>query len=42
LVNWVGIIGAAMIMIVLLSLIAIFALTQLKESFDKDLDYVEE
>ena len=42
LVNWVGIIAAAMIMIVLLSLIAIFALTRLKESFDKDLDYVEE
>ncbi len=42
LVNWVGIIAAAMIMIVLLSLIAIFALTRLKESFDKDLDFVEE
>lgn len=42
LVNWVGIIPAAMIMIVLLSLIAIFALTRLKESFDKDLDFVEE
>lgn len=41
LVNWVGIIAAAMIMIVLLSLIAIFALTRLKESFDKDLDFVE-
>lgn len=42
LVNWVGIIPAAMIMIVLLSLIAIFALTRLKESFAKDLDFVEE
>jgi hypothetical protein len=29
-------------MIVMLSLIAIFALSKLKESFDKDLDYVEE
>ncbi|WP_156308642.1 MFS transporter [Sphingobacterium endophyticum] len=42
LVDWVGIIAAAMIMIVLLTLIAIFALSRLKESFDKDLDYVEE
>ncbi len=42
LVNWVGIIAAAMIMIVLLTLIAIFALSKLKESFDKDLNYLEE
>lgn len=42
LVNWVGIIAAAMIMIVLLTLIAIFALGKLKESFDKDLNYLEE
>lgn len=42
LVDWVGIIAAAMIMIVLLTLIAIFALSRLKESFDKDLDFVEE
>jgi hypothetical protein len=41
-VNWFDIIPAAMIMIVMLSLIAIFALSKLKESFDKDLDYVEE
>ena len=42
LVNIYGIIYAAMITIVILSGIAIFALTQLKESFDKDLDYNEE
>ena len=41
LANWVGIIPAAMTMIALLSLIAIFALSRLKESFDKNLDYVE-
>ncbi len=35
------IITAAYIMIFLLTGIAIFALSQLKESFDKDLDYVE-
>jgi putative MFS transporter len=29
-------------MILLLSAIAIFALTQLKESFNKDLNYLEE
>lgn len=37
-----GIITAAYVMIFLLTGVAIFALTQLKESFDKDLDYVEE
>lgn len=37
-----GIIPAAMITISILSAIAIFALTQLKESFDKDLNYDEE
>jgi len=41
LVNIWGIIPAAMITISLLSAIAIFALTQLKESFDKDLNYEE-
>lgn len=42
LVNQYGIIWAAGITLVLLSGIAIFALTQLKESFDKDLNYNEE
>ncbi|MFZ4262269.1 MFS transporter [Sphingobacterium sp. HJSM2_6] len=42
LVNWLGIIWAAAFMIFLLTGIAVFALSQLKESFDKDLDYVEE
>lgn len=37
-----NIITAGYIMIFLLSAIAIFALTQLKESFNKDLDYLEE
>lgn len=37
-----GIITAGYIMILLLSAIAIFALTQLKESFNKDLNYLEE
>lgn len=37
-----NIITAGYIMIFLLSVIAIFALTQLKESFNKDLDYLEE
>lgn len=37
-----GIITAAIVMVLLLSGIAIFALTQLKESFDRDLDFVEE
>jgi putative MFS transporter len=37
-----NIIAAGYIMIFLLSAIAIFALTQLKESFNKDLDYLEE
>ena len=36
------IIIAATIMVVLLSAIAMFALSQLKESFDKDLNYLEE
>lgn len=39
--HW-GIITAAFIMIFLLSGIAIYALTQLEESFDKDLNYLEE
>ena len=42
LVNQWGIITAAMVTLVLLSGIAIFALSQLKESFDKDLNYNEE
>jgi hypothetical protein len=37
-----NIIIAGYIMIFLLSAIAIFALTQLKESFNKDLNYLEE
>ncbi|MBL1407292.1 MFS transporter [Sphingobacterium faecale] len=37
-----GIIAAATITLVLLTGIAIFALTQLEESFDKDLNYYEE
>lgn len=41
LVNIWGIVPAAMTTIVILSAIAIFALTQLKESFDKDLNYDE-
>ncbi|WDF69973.1 MFS transporter [Sphingobacterium oryzagri] len=36
-----GILHAAMAVTLLLSAIAIFALTRLKESFDKDLNYVE-
>ena len=36
-----GIITAGMIMIVLLTGIAVFALSRLKESFNKDLDYYE-
>lgn len=42
LVGMWGIITAAMIMVLMLSAIAIYALTQLKESFDRDLDFVEE
>lgn len=42
LVNQWGIIIAAFVMIFLLSGIAIYALTQLEESFDKDLNYLEE
>ncbi|WP_149914245.1 MFS transporter [Sphingobacterium cavernae] len=42
LVNQWGIITAAIVTLVLLSGIAIFALSQLKESFDKDLNYNEE
>ncbi|MVZ67495.1 MFS transporter [Sphingobacterium sp. DK4209] len=41
-VDWFGIISAAIIMIILLSGIAIFALSRLKESFDKDLNFIEE
>ncbi|MFC6100657.1 MFS transporter [Olivibacter domesticus] len=41
-VHQFNIITAATIMVVLLSAVAIFALTQLKESFDKDLNYIEE
>lgn len=40
-VGYMGIIIAAYLMVFLLTGIAIFALTQLKESFDKDLDYIE-
>ena len=36
-----NIIHAGYIMIILLSLIALFALSRLKESFNKDLDYIE-
>ncbi|GEM63132.1 MFS transporter [Sphingobacterium faecium NBRC 15299] len=42
LANQWGIIIAAFVMIFLLSGIAIYALTQLEESFDKDLNYLEE
>jgi putative MFS transporter len=42
LVNQWGIITAAIVTLVLLSGIAISALSQLKESFDKDLNYNEE
>ncbi|WP_437918189.1 MFS transporter [Sphingobacterium sp. LRF_L2] len=42
LVPKIGILYAAASVTLLLSAIAIFALTQLKESFDKDLDYLEE
>ncbi len=41
-VHCYNIISAGYIMIFLLSAIAIFALTQLKESFNKDLNYLEE
>ena len=37
-----GIIEAALITLLLLTAIAVFALTQLEESFDKDLNYLEE
>ncbi|NGF55792.1 MFS transporter [Parapedobacter sp. SGR-10] len=37
-----GIIAAAMVTLLLLTAIAVFALTQLEESFDKDLNYLEE
>ena len=40
-VQHVGIITAAYMMIFLLTGIAIFAISQLKESFDRDLDFVE-
>ncbi|WP_164110548.1 MULTISPECIES: MFS transporter [Sphingobacterium] len=42
LVGMWGIIVAAIITLVLLTAIAIYALTQLEESFDKDLNYYEE
>ncbi|MEH6308391.1 MFS transporter [Olivibacter sp. CPCC 100613] len=42
LVHRFDVIIAATIMVILLSAIAIFALSQLKESFDKDLNYLEE
>lgn len=42
LVHRFDIIIAATIMVILLSAIAMFALSQLKESFDKDLNYIEE
>jgi len=41
LIPYIGILYAALVMVVLLSGIAIYALTQLEESFDKDLNYVE-
>jgi MFS family permease len=41
-VHTFDIITAGFIMILLLTAVAIFALTQLKESFNKDLDYYEE
>ena len=40
-VHKTNILTAGMIMITLLSAIAIFAVSQLKESFNKDLDYFE-
>ncbi|QBR12702.1 MFS transporter [Sphingobacterium sp. CZ-2] len=42
LVNYVGILWAAIIMLVFLTGIAIFALSKLKESFDRDLNFIEE
>lgn len=42
LVHQYNIITAAIIMVLLLSGIAVFALSQLKESFDRDLNYLEE
>ena len=41
LVNSFGIVPAAIAMVLLLSGIAIYSLTQLEESFDKDLNYLE-
>ncbi|WP_353183061.1 MFS transporter [Parapedobacter lycopersici] len=40
--NHLGIITAAYVMVFLLTGVAIFALSQLKESFNKDLNYIEE
>lgn len=42
LVNAFGIVPAAITMVLVLSGIAIYSLIQLEESFDKDLDYLEE
>ncbi len=42
LVGYVGILWAAIIMLVILTGIAIFALSKLKESFDRDLNFIEE
>ncbi len=42
LVNSFGIVPAAVTMVLVLSGIAIYSLMQLEESFDKDLDYLEE
>ncbi|WP_134088185.1 MFS transporter [Olivibacter sp. XZL3] len=42
LVDRFDIIHAAMMMVIFLSAVAMFALSQLKESFDKDLNYIEE
>ncbi|MDF2475512.1 MAG: transporter [Sphingobacterium sp.] len=42
LVDFFGIVPAAITMVLLLSGIAIYSLTQLEESFDKDLNYLEE
>lgn len=41
-VNQVGIIHSSYIIIIILTLLSLFALSQLKESFDKDLEYIEE
>ena len=42
LVGHIGVLYAAMTVIILLTVIAVFALAKLEESFDKDLDFTEE